>query len=174
MTTSVNYVVDPHNDSGAACELIMFANPHGPLPPGHEWLFAMGGAILELPTNAGEAVIMCVKGEGVYHGTLPTSSCTPTHQHGNFGSALITKKQMIKGLQRQAARREETACKYQSSELYFGNNRVANTDYGFECEFCGLRKPLSRSGYDAVVAHERTCRKRKYSSTDILSNTHRP
>ena len=120
MTTSINYVVDPHNDSGAACELIMFANRNGPLPPGHEWLFAIGGAILELPTHTGEAVIMCVKGEGVYHGTLPTSSFEASYAHGNYGSALITKKQMINSLQRQAARGETTATKYQSSELYFG------------------------------------------------------
>ena len=171
MTTSINYVVDPHNDSGAACELIKFVNSNGPLPSGHEWLFAIGGAILELPTDAGEAIIICVKGEGVYHGTLPTSSVAPTHQHGNFGSALITKKQTIRGLQRQAERREKTASKYQSSELYFGNNRAVNNDLSwFECEFCGLRKPLTLSGYDAVVAHERTCPKRKRTAEQKMSN----
>lgn len=61
-----------------------------------------------LPVKAGSAVILFIKGTGLYHGTLPTSSTEPTHLHGNHGSALVTKSRMVEGLQRQAERGETT------------------------------------------------------------------
>ena len=123
MTTSEDFVVDPHNDSGLACELVQFANRSGPLPEGHKWQFAICGCLLELPTVAGETVMLCVKGEGVYHGTLPTSSTEDTYPHGNFGSALVTKKSMVESLKRQALRGETTLPTYCSSHLYFGTKK---------------------------------------------------
>ena len=112
------YVVSPHDDSGVSNEFIQFANRNGPLPPGHEWNFVVGGCILPLPHVAGQAVNITLPGSGVHHGTLPTSSTLPTFQHGNLGSALVTKKQFVDACREQTARGETTPSKYTASALY--------------------------------------------------------
>mmetsp|Transcript_4497 Transcript_4497/g.10966 ORF Transcript_4497/g.10966 Transcript_4497/m.10966 type:complete len:116 (+) Transcript_4497:2-349(+) len=61
-----------------------------------------------LPSRRGQGVLLFIKGTGLYHGTLPTSSVAPTHLHGNHGSALVTKQRMVDGLRRQRARGEAT------------------------------------------------------------------
>jgi len=103
-----SYAIAPHNDSGMACETIGFINRSGAMPDGHEWLFAIGGHVHALPNQVGKSVILFIKGQGVYHGTLPTSSTEPTALHGNHGSALVTKKRIVDGLMRQAERGETT------------------------------------------------------------------
>ena len=105
---TASYVIGPHNDSGVACETIEFCNRSGPLPEGHEWLFGIGGHVHPLPDTPGQSVLLFIKGTGVYHGTLPTSSSEDTWLHGNHGSALVTKHKMIDGLRRQTARGETT------------------------------------------------------------------
>ena len=50
---------------------------------------------------------------------MPTSSTTATHQHGNYGSALITKKPICEGLRRQLQCGRATHPRYRSSNLYF-------------------------------------------------------
>ena len=121
-TISVNYVTDPHDDSGArgVLEFIQFVNAKGPLPPGHKWLFVVGGCIYELPNVKGESCIIALPACGVYHGTLPTSSTGDTYEHGNYGSALITKADVLKGLQRHNSLATLPSDRYSSSTLYFG------------------------------------------------------
>ena len=121
-TISINYVTDPHDDSGAhgVLEFIQFVNATGPLPAGHKWLFVVGGCIYELPTKRGESCIIALPACGVYHGTLPTSSTTDTHPHGNYGSALITKADILKGLTRHLSLGTQPSAQYSSSKLYFG------------------------------------------------------
>ena len=149
MTASLSFVTDPHNDSGSRgiSEFIEFVNATGPLPPGHKWLFCIAGFLCELPTAVGEAAIIALPACGVYHGTLPTSSTTDTYPHGNYGSALITKKSTVDGLIRQDEAGNATDCRYWSSKLYFGGK--ARNCF---CEYCGLE-----GTYAEVLAHERTC-----------------
>ena len=164
MSLTTGFVVDPHNDSGAACELIQFVNTCGALPSGHKWQFAIGGAILELPDQVGETVIIGLKGEGVYHGTLPTSSTTDTIVHGNMGSALVTKGKIIEGFRRQVSRGEKTSIGLCASTLYTPK---------YHCVYnCGFRGPMTREGYDFVLAHECQCRKRKYGA--VFESIERP
>lgn len=105
---TASYVIAPHNDSGLACETISFCSRTGHMPAGHEWLFAVGGHVHALPKRVGEPVLLFIKGTGLYHGTLPTSSSEPTFLHGNHGSALVTKRKMVEGLQRQRQRGDST------------------------------------------------------------------
>ena len=152
MTTSVNYITDPHDDSGVngVLEFIQFVNATGPLPPGHKWLFVIAGFLCELPTVLGEATIIALPARGVYHGTLPTSDTTATYQHGNYGSALITKEPICKGLHRQLMRGKATPPKYRSSFTYFeGNAERAE----FTCEFCYEFE----GSEEEVKAHEAIC-----------------
>ena len=96
---------------GRALETVAFLNRNGPLPAGHRWLFAVGGHVHPLPTVAGEAAMFFIKGEGVGHGTLPTSSTEPSCKtHGNIGSALVTKRSMIQSLDRAAGTSTRTPC----------------------------------------------------------------
>eukprot|EP00966_Prymnesium_polylepis_P309163 7144735-Prymnesium_polylepis.1 len=95
LSLALHYVVTSHDDSGKAAEGILFVNATGPLPPGHSWDFVVGGHILPLPNERGKAAFIFVEGEGVQHGTLPTSATEPTCDHGNFGSALVTKDKTI-------------------------------------------------------------------------------
>lgn len=115
---TASYVISPHNDSGLACETIAFVNRNGPLPQNHEWLFALGGHVHALPSRRGCGVVLFIKGTGLYHGTLPTSSREPTYLHGSHGSALVTKQRMVDGLRRQAARGESTPQDLSSARLF--------------------------------------------------------
>ena len=110
---SASFVIEGHDDSGVpgALETVAFLNRNGPLPAGHRWLFAVGGHVHPLPTVAGEAAMFFIKGEGVGHGTLPTSSNEPSCKtHGNIGSALVTKRSMIQSLDRAAGTSTRTPC----------------------------------------------------------------
>ena len=120
-TVSINYVTDPHDDRGAigVLEFIQFLNSNGPLPSDHKLLFVLPGFICELPTRLDESVIIALPASGVFHGTLPTSSSQDTWLHGNYGSALITKAPVVKGLLRQQQRGYMTPARFQSSRLYF-------------------------------------------------------
>lgn len=113
-----SYAIAPHNDSGMACETIGFINRNGVMPDGHEWLFAIGGHVHQLPNQVGKSVILFIKGQGVYHGTLPTSSTEPTALHGNHGSALVTKKRMVDGLLRQAERGQTTCSELTAASVF--------------------------------------------------------
>jgi hypothetical protein len=103
-----HYVVTAHDDSGEAAETVLFANANGPLLAGHSWDFAVGGHVHPLPNKKGGGAILFIEGKSVVHGTLPTSATEPTLDHGNFGSALVTKKDMIDSLKRQRERKEST------------------------------------------------------------------
>ena len=91
------YVVVMHNDSGAALEAIGFAYAaQAPLPDDHEWLFAVAGCIHPLPVDRDGFVFVAVRGKGVHHGTLPTSSTQPHFaNHGGVGSALVNKADLV-------------------------------------------------------------------------------
>ena len=86
-----------HNDSGAALEAIGFSYAaESPLPSGHEWLFAVAGCIHPLPVDREGFVFVAVRGKGVYHGTLPTSSTEPHFaDHAGVGSALVNKADLV-------------------------------------------------------------------------------
>jgi hypothetical protein len=86
-----------HNDSGAALEAIGFAYAAQlPLPNGHEWIFAVAGCLHPLPVDRDGFVFVAVRGEGVYHGTLPTSSTEPHFaDHAGVGSALVNKAELV-------------------------------------------------------------------------------
>ncbi len=86
-----------HNDSGAALEAIGFAYAaQTPLPEGHEWLFAVAGCIHPLPVDREGFVFVAVRGKGVHHGTLPTSSTEPHFaNHAGIGSALVNKSDLV-------------------------------------------------------------------------------
>jgi len=96
------YVVGVHNDSGNALEAISFAYASdSPLPEGHEWNFVVAGCIHPLPVDRDGFVFVGVRGQGVHHGTLPTSS-TEAHfaNHAGIGSALVSKSNLVSLLQR--------------------------------------------------------------------------
>ena len=115
---ATSYVVTAHDDSGKASETILFTNRSGPLPPNHSWGFAVGGHVHPLPNEMGKAVLLFVEGEGVLHGTLPTSSTEPTLDHGNHGSALVTKKETIDSMARQRERGEATRACMTASKVF--------------------------------------------------------
>ena len=100
ISLTAGYVVMAHDDSGLALELIGFVYPYGtPLPDGHAWEFAVAGCIHPLPKTPDEFVLVAVRGKGVAHGTLPTSSTQPhCASHPGIGSALVSKKDMIRVL----------------------------------------------------------------------------
>ena len=86
-----------HNDSGAALEAIGFVYAaQSPLPNSHEWLFAVAGCIHPLPLDRNGFVFVAVRGKGVHHGTLPTSSTEPHFDnHAGVGSALVNKADLV-------------------------------------------------------------------------------
>jgi hypothetical protein len=91
------FVVSPHDDSGAENETLLFSWPSDtPLPPGHQWCFAVAGCIHPLPTKPSEAAFISLKGKGIHHGTLPTSGSLPHLYHPGIGSALVTKSNLVK------------------------------------------------------------------------------
>lgn len=118
-TMSVNYVAEAHSDSGArgVLELIQFSCAQA-TPPAHKWLFAIAGSIVALPNVIGRSLIVALPAEGVFHGTLPTSSDAATLCHGNYGSALITKANILRGLTRELDAGHITPARYRSSLLY--------------------------------------------------------
>lgn len=102
LSLTLAYVVGPHDDSGRALEAIGFVYPsETPLPGGHRWEFAVAGCIHPLPTKPGDFVFVAVRGKGVAHGTLPTSS-TDWHcaNHPGVGSALVSKSDLVRVLQK--------------------------------------------------------------------------
>ena len=103
MSLTSGYVVSPHDDSGTALEFIVFIYPSDtPLPESHEWNFAVAGCIHPLPKKPGEIAIIGVRGSGVFHGTLPTSSTEPhLSNHPGVGSALVTKGDLVRVLRNQ-------------------------------------------------------------------------
>jgi hypothetical protein len=100
MALAASYCVEAHNDSGRALEMIAFQyGSETPMPAGHEWLFAVGGLIQQLPTSPAETVFMAVRGEGCAHGTLPTSSSQPhLALHPGFSTTLVTKQDVCRVL----------------------------------------------------------------------------
>ena len=86
-----------HNDSGAALEAIGFVYAaQSPLPNGHEWIFAVASCIHPLPVDREGFVFVAVRGKGVHHGTLPTSSTEPHFaDHAGVGSALVNKADLV-------------------------------------------------------------------------------
>jgi len=97
-TISSGYAVEPHDDSGVALEVVSFVYPSSDsLPPGHEWLFAVGGCLLPLPTKPEGLVTIALRGKDVRHGTLGTGKGTGPHLHNHrgVGSALVTKKPLV-------------------------------------------------------------------------------
>ena len=148
-TISKDYVADPHNDSGApgVLEYIKFCNATGPLPDGHKWLFGIAGFLCQLPNAAGKGCVIALPACGVFHGTLPTSSVSTTHNHGNYGSALITKQDVCRGMKRQLeqgkAAHPDYWCKY-------GNQK---REKEYTCAHCYHFEGT----YDEVVAHEAAC-----------------
>ena len=66
----------------------------------------------------GETAIIGLPAQGVFHGTLPTSSTEDTFPHGNYGSALVTKASVVKGLTRQLQEGKSTPFKYCASKMY--------------------------------------------------------
>ena len=100
LSLSTGYVVGPHDDSGKALETIGFAYASDtPLPEGHAWEFAVAGCVHPLPKTRAEFALIAVRGEGVAHGTLPTSGTEPHYaDHAGVGSALVSKKEMVDAL----------------------------------------------------------------------------
>jgi hypothetical protein len=97
VTLSQSYIVSPHDDSGAMPETVSFTWPsEHPLPSGHEWAFAVAGCIHPLPTTPSEMAFCSMRGGGVFHGTLPTSSTLPhIASHPGVASALVTKSNLV-------------------------------------------------------------------------------
>lgn len=126
MSCTSSYVVQPHDDSGVVNECVLFANRTGPLPPGHEWTFVVGGHLLALPNMLCEGALVTLPGHGVEHGTLPTSSTAPSLRHGNLGCAMVTNKRFLEACAAQAARGETTATqsglRHTASVLYASTN----------------------------------------------------
>ena len=96
-----------HKDGGDF-ESVLFENVHGPLPDGHEWLFAVNGFIHPLPNKKGGRCAIIIA-PGIYHGTLPTSSTEPNIDHGNLGSAIFTKNSTVESMVREIARAKTAA-----------------------------------------------------------------
>ena len=86
-----------HIDDSGICESVMFINRQGRPPKGtrHEWAFAVAGHILILPETKDECALVYLRGNGLWHGTLPTS-----YRHVNAGSALVTKALTIDTMRR--------------------------------------------------------------------------
>jgi hypothetical protein len=115
ISLSINYVVEPHMDSGnpSLLEFIKMVNTNGELPNGHEWLFVVAGCILQLPLKIGDTVIVGLPAHGVYHGTLTTSSTENTYCHMGIGSALISKNAVMR-----STLTGQTPTKYCASTMY--------------------------------------------------------
>eukprot|EP00966_Prymnesium_polylepis_P126937 2935712-Prymnesium_polylepis.1 len=92
MALAGGYVVEAHNDSGLALEMIAFqCSSTAPMPEAHAWEFVVGGLVQKLPTSPSETVFIAVKGEGCSHVTLPTSSSRPhLALHPGFSTTLVT------------------------------------------------------------------------------------
>jgi len=162
MTVTANYIADPHSDSAASgvLEFIKFINVNGPLPQDHRWLFAIAGCILELPNQPLATVIVALPGQGIFHGTLPTSSTEDTYQHGNFGSALITKQSVCEGLERQKTSNTQTPRRYCSSRLYFGGGASEPLPHQGESEAEKSTEAVWKRTRE-VVPDEKTSRQQK-------------
>ena len=126
VSLAASYVVSAHEDSGLASETIMFLNRNGPLPPGHEWCFAVGGHVHKLPNERGKAALFFVAAEGVSHGTLPTSGFEPTFDHGNLGSALVTKASTVQAMKEQQRAFETTPVHLTASHIYQGCDELSD------------------------------------------------
>lgn len=150
LSITSSYVVMPHDDSGKACEAIVFANRNGPLPPGHKWLFVAGGFLFALPEQKGGSALLLVKGDGVYHGTLPTSSTEPTISHGNLGTALASPKHTIDQLKRQLDEGRTTAASVGWEFTAFHMFAKRLPVWKCKCPEC----PFRGATYPEKIAHE--------------------
>ena len=104
ISLSSGFVVQSHDDSGLL-ETVVFTWPaEEPMPDGHEWLFVVANCLHPLPQTRDQMALCAVRGKGVRHGTLPTSSTQPhLTNHAGVGSALVTKSQLVNLLQKQQA-----------------------------------------------------------------------
>jgi hypothetical protein len=107
VSLTTDYAITGHDDNGLTSETIGFVNRNGPLPTNHSWNFVAGGCVHTLPGNVGGASVVFIDADKVFHGTLPTSNTEVTYNHGNLGSALVTKKELIDSLKRQDRRVRE-------------------------------------------------------------------
>ena len=156
-STSIGFVIDPHDDSGlpGVLEFVQFLNATGPLPLGHKWQFVIAGFICELPTAVDESLVIALPASGVYHGTLPTSSTGPSLNHGNYGSALVTKRETCNGLENQLKTGRPSKAMYRASDKYFD---YSMTDYSMfqgtkaiEQEECVQRKKTQRTAQPNLI-----------------------
>ena len=108
-TISSGYVVESHEDSGMALEVVSFVYPsEEPMPAPHVWCFAVSGCVHALPTAPQQFCTIAIRGTGVQHGTLPTCSGgnggggEQKHlaMHRGVGSALVTKTQVVQTILR--------------------------------------------------------------------------
>lgn len=100
---SENYVVMPHSDSGDSrtLEFVQFATPRAPVKTPEPWLFAVAGCLCALPRAPGETVAIGFCAEGMHHGTLPLVDGSGRGvAHGRWGSALVTKHNVVRTLDR--------------------------------------------------------------------------
>jgi hypothetical protein len=156
---SSSYIVPPHDDSGKACELIAFANRNGKLPDGHKWYFAACGMLFQLPEHEGGSALIFVKGDGVYHGTLPTSSVKPTYAHGNLGTALVNPSHTMDAMlgnikKKRKFTTERVGKEFTASFMFNKRDEDNNQGKGYFCVHCKARG----NTYYEVYEHERSCR----------------
>ena len=152
LSLSSSYAVGIHDDSGKGCEFIVFVNRNGPLPIGHTWCFVAAGFLFALPEVVGDSALIMVKGNGVHHGTLPTSSTGPTIAHGNIGTALVSPAHTIKQMERQLVKRTTADCvgvRFTAAHMY----AQRDLDIGWTCVKC----QSFHGTYCDVVAHEKVC-----------------
>ena len=152
LSLSSSYVVGIHDDSGKGCEFIVFVNRNGVLPAGHAWSFVAAGFLFALPEVVGSSALIMVKGNGVHHGTLPTSSTGPTIAHGNIGTALVSPAHTIDQMERQLAKRTTADCvgtRFAASHLY----SKRDLDINWTCAVC----QVVHGTYCEMVAHEKMC-----------------
>lgn len=102
VSATVSYVVVPHHDTGGfrgMTESIMISSTDLELPHGHEWNFVAAGMICRLDMHKSCRLYVPLD---VWHGTLPTHSSEPSHDHGGVGSAIVVKTDMVmEGLKEQ-------------------------------------------------------------------------
>jgi hypothetical protein len=76
-----------------------------------------------LPGIEGGASVVFIDADNVFHGTLPTSNTEVTYNHGNIGSALVTKNNLIESLKRKERRlrgKDDCTKEYMIARCVFG------------------------------------------------------
>jgi len=123
VSLTTDYTITGHDDNGLTSETIGFVNRNGALPTNHSWNFVAGGCVHTLPRIEGGASGLFIDADKVFHGTLPTSNIEVTCNHGNLGSALVTKKNLINSLKRQKRRllvEDDCTKEYMTARCVFG------------------------------------------------------